>query len=784
VVRYNQSQTSLEKRLTIQDFSIPSAYVGAAMVALDAFAHGGEDTDFGDEKAERERRKKNNPSSPYNEDNSALNHSLIYLIMGHDDAKGTLNLRSEKGRIEIDWDNVGRQQVFNLINEEMRRHARSLGGTFVTNPLWSITPNRNLITAHPLGGCPMGDDHLHGATDEFGRVFAGDGGVHDGLFVADGSLISTALGVNPFMTISALSERIADRIVRNLGGEPFPARPPQVVAPDFDPLEALNYKEADLERIFSRVETQSIEKMLNSGAVEYDTDHGLIRNDTVWKGVFPRGHAMDRLSTAFHASFKKRFSKRADGKFVGVTSDSDERINANNTLEEITITKRVGSLDPGDYILLRYTDPQWRGFYDIFKVINDDLLIARAYMGEYPRGIRLFTFPMTRSYGLDHMTVADHRGIWDKASAPTKEQLSGIWEMRMVSNANNTGVVAYLKFDHKPDGRLESRYQFLGLIEGLSEPSFGQDHFRMDDFTPFHDEIRFVNEDLMVGKYFTDARPPLLPLFGPDSLGVFQRETDASGNARFGFYYSLRRSALSDTPSVSFLRPLLDVRTPDGLGMTFNEEMKGVYFHGFAPPAGAAGDKQIEAKPAAEGMECSLEMRITARDLNEFIEGWDHEARIDGTIRFANFNNQGLMISTINGPKSYFNYLRVNPETQEAEMLYRIYFFTGPGKEYLFRGRKFLQKDGRGIEEIVRDFTTLYGRLIETATGKEIGSAMMKFRMFEDADAVRSFANFLKSFTVIGSDDPFVQARGMLRFMALTNQFVAREYDPVSGLLS
>ena len=44
----------------------------------------------------------------------------------------------------------------------------------------------------------------------------------------------------------------------------------------------------------------------------------------------------------------------------------------------------------------------------------------------------------------------------------------------MVSNANNTGVVAYLKFDHKPDGRLEARYQFLGLMEGLSEPSSGR----------------------------------------------------------------------------------------------------------------------------------------------------------------------------------------------------------------------------------------------------------------------------------------------------------------------
>jgi len=33
----------------------------------------------------------------------------------------------------------------------------------------------------------MGEDYHQGAADEFGRVFSGDGGVHEGLFVADGS---------------------------------------------------------------------------------------------------------------------------------------------------------------------------------------------------------------------------------------------------------------------------------------------------------------------------------------------------------------------------------------------------------------------------------------------------------------------------------------------------------------------------------------------------------------------------------------------------------------------
>ena len=44
-----------------------------------------------------------------------------------------------------------------------------------------------------------------------------------GLFVADGSLIPTSIGVNPFLTISALAEHIAERKVRQLGGEDYPA---------------------------------------------------------------------------------------------------------------------------------------------------------------------------------------------------------------------------------------------------------------------------------------------------------------------------------------------------------------------------------------------------------------------------------------------------------------------------------------------------------------------------------------------------------------------------------
>jgi cholesterol oxidase len=62
-------------------------------------------------------------------------------------------------------------------------------------------------TAHILGGCGIGADADHGVIDSSGRVFG-----HEGLYVMDGSMISANLGVNPSLTITALSEHVCSRI--------------------------------------------------------------------------------------------------------------------------------------------------------------------------------------------------------------------------------------------------------------------------------------------------------------------------------------------------------------------------------------------------------------------------------------------------------------------------------------------------------------------------------------------------------------------------------------------
>jgi cholesterol oxidase len=60
---------------------------------------------------------------------------------------------------------------------------------------------------HPLGGCVLGQ-----ATDTYGRASG-----YSGLYVTDGALIPGSIGVNPFVTITALAERNMARILAQDG---------------------------------------------------------------------------------------------------------------------------------------------------------------------------------------------------------------------------------------------------------------------------------------------------------------------------------------------------------------------------------------------------------------------------------------------------------------------------------------------------------------------------------------------------------------------------------------
>ncbi|MEU2504370.1 GMC family oxidoreductase [Streptomyces sp. NPDC007863] len=79
-----------------------------------------------------------------------------------------------------------------LISEEINGFAGSNIGEVMGTPL----------TAHFLGGCPIGADAESGVIDPYHRLYG-----HPGISVVDGAAVSANLGVNPSLTITAQAER-------------------------------------------------------------------------------------------------------------------------------------------------------------------------------------------------------------------------------------------------------------------------------------------------------------------------------------------------------------------------------------------------------------------------------------------------------------------------------------------------------------------------------------------------------------------------------------------------
>lgn len=94
--------------------------------------------------------------------------------MGHDNSSGVIKLDPKSSDAFIEWENVGHQRIFEKINERMLQITKELGGTFIVNPVWSNTFDKQLITVHPLGGCPMADSGENGVVNHKGQVFIGN----------------------------------------------------------------------------------------------------------------------------------------------------------------------------------------------------------------------------------------------------------------------------------------------------------------------------------------------------------------------------------------------------------------------------------------------------------------------------------------------------------------------------------------------------------------------------------------------------------------------------------
>jgi len=68
------------------------------------------------------------------------------------------------------------------------------------------------MTAHILGGCKIGENRDSGVVDSEQRLFS-----YPDIYVADASVIPANVGVNPSLTITAMSERCMSLVPERAG---------------------------------------------------------------------------------------------------------------------------------------------------------------------------------------------------------------------------------------------------------------------------------------------------------------------------------------------------------------------------------------------------------------------------------------------------------------------------------------------------------------------------------------------------------------------------------------
>ena len=135
-------------------------------------------------------------------------HFTNLFAMGQDNANGRFQLK--RGKLDIEWDYYAENKAtVDATLSVLQRVADQYGGSF--SPFFTWNMAQKTTTVHPLGGCAMGSDEADSVVSSYGQVHG-----YPGLFISDGSIIPTALGCYPAMTIAALAEHNAEAIAASI----------------------------------------------------------------------------------------------------------------------------------------------------------------------------------------------------------------------------------------------------------------------------------------------------------------------------------------------------------------------------------------------------------------------------------------------------------------------------------------------------------------------------------------------------------------------------------------
>lgn len=311
---------------------------------------------------------------------------------------------------------------------------------------------------------------------------------------------------------------------------------------DLQVNEIVDWTDAKLEDAFRHAETIPLDdRWVNAGDHRVDVGRHEIFNDANWKGFVPIDLPIRDVFARLSTGYAKRFWKQK-GTFLGETLYLNGEILVKHALEEVTIDRPTNDLDPGRYILLRYTDPVFEHvFYDVMKLVAPDLILYRGYTGRFPDGKRGLTAPLIRRFTFRQMGTKDHTLLFAGGSIPTEDDMLGAWRLDAIATSNQATAVARVQFARTADGRLQSVCDTSAHSHNLLLPAFVSEHFQGDGFALLQTEIRKVDADYTVGRWTTDIRGPYAKMLLAGSPGLFYVEKPKGGPRRFSLYYVLTR---------------------------------------------------------------------------------------------------------------------------------------------------------------------------------------------------------------------------------------------------
>lgn len=365
-----------------------------------------------------------------------------------------------------------------------------------------INDPKNLLlgSAHPQSGNKIGNNANDSVVDSNCKVHG-----FKNLFVCDASVFPTAVGVNPQISVMTVASIIASRIARGWNANYSKIEITPNIGRTCAMSQPMYCLRRDISQMFDSTPPQyGTEILVNSPSEKADDSNWsfdpasmTIRNNSHWKGIFPRDSDIVNTLVLYSGGFWKRFNKEGND-IKGITHPYEVNVHAKNRAQE----KELPGF--GKAILLEYLEAPYNQFYDVLKIVDKDTILGKAFFITPTPGREMLTFSMSRKYPFEFMDEEDHEMVYKSMKKPTLESMVGVWKGQLVSDSAWTEPVFTFRYYFDDEKKLKNDYLFGRLLAGTAKVEEKEDHLEMYDITGnFHDELRQVNEDTVIGKYYS-----------------------------------------------------------------------------------------------------------------------------------------------------------------------------------------------------------------------------------------------------------------------------------------